>query len=780
MSIETAEKSVARIKDRDEDLVALREELDKLIAASQRAGDALQPRLADARSQLQKLGPAPKKEEPPEAPAVAQERSRLDQAIATLDGAQKTTGLVQVRAKQLISHVQELRREIFARTLLRRHTSPLRPDIWLQIARESEAAGRQIGAIADDWWSRAAQTKGALTLLCLIIFALWIGLHLAVVRTVRRYAPEPPQTTPSFLLRASTAGWVAFALALPTAITAFALYAGLDALSLLYLQTESLAGVALRGVLVFTGVCALAQAILSPERPSWRLFDLTDGAARRLSFLAQAIALVYGIDLFFNQAIRDLFLPITVNIAETFLANIAFGLLLLGVVASRFTRLHGARGNSDSTTRPRSEPLLIKAPILIVALAIIVASILGYVALGRFISSQVLLTSLALLVVLLVHLAIEAIAPVAAREPAAEPSSETPTEVLTAQDATAEETGDRGVLTRGFGLLLNALLALLAIPALLLTWGFSFPDIVGWFKTALFGFEIGQFRISLARILIAVGLFLGLIFMTRLGQRWLAGTVLKAPRVEASIAHSILTVLGYAGFGLAALIGVSYAGFDITNLAIVAGALSVGIGFGLQSIVNNFVSGLILLVERPIKVGDWIIVGTKEGYVRKISVRATEIETFDRASLIVPNAELITGAVTNWTHHNALGRVVINVGVSYDADPDRVTEILLEVAHANTTVLSQPPPLVAFENFGDSALEFSLRAYISNINRALSTRTELRTAILKAFRAEGIEIPFPQQDLHLRDLDGVRQAVAAAIQAQQRKRQSADDGGTIS
>ncbi|MEL7304130.1 MAG: mechanosensitive ion channel domain-containing protein, partial [Pseudomonadota bacterium] len=239
-------------------------------------------------------------------------------------------------------------------------------------------------------------------------------------------------------------------------------------------------------------------------------------------------------------------------------------------------------------------------------------------------------------------------------------------------------------------------------------------------------------------------------------------------RMDPGLAHSIHKGVGYAGMALAALAGLSYAGLDITNLAIVAGALSVGIGFGLQSIVNNFVSGLILLVERPIKVGDWIIVNGAEGHVRRINVRATEIETFDRASMILPNSELITGTVQNWTHRNSLGRVLVVVGVSYSSDPDHVTRVLMKIAEDCEHVIRHPAPFVTFDNLGDSALEFTLRAYVGDVSKSLMTRTEIRRLIVLRFREEGIEIPFPQQDLHIKDISEVAQPFVISA-AQQRR-----------
>jgi small-conductance mechanosensitive channel len=320
----------------------------------------------------------------------------------------------------------------------------------------------------------------------------------------------------------------------------------------------------------------------------------------------------------------------------------------------------------------------------------------------------------------------------------------------------------REQLARLAEIVLTLALVLCALPFLMLQWGFAPADIRDWFTSILFGIEIGHVRISLVRILGGILLFLVLLFATRLIQRWMRERAV-ASRIEPSIANSIETVVGYAGITLGALLAVSYAGFDVTNLAIVAGALSVGIGFGLQSIVNNFVSGLILLVERPIKVGDRVVVGDQQGYVRRISVRATEVETFDRASVIVPNSELITGRVVNWSHRDWRGAVNVKIGVAYDADPDEVIAILKKCAEEHPKVLPNPPPGVALDEFGDNALVFTLRVSLADIDEGGGVQSDLRLAVLKALRAAGIEIPFSQVDVTLRDLETMRRYLDEAL-----------------
>jgi small-conductance mechanosensitive channel len=299
---------------------------------------------------------------------------------------------------------------------------------------------------------------------------------------------------------------------------------------------------------------------------------------------------------------------------------------------------------------------------------------------------------------------------------------------------------------------LGIVLGVAVVLVSLNSWGIA-PHQVAWaFQWMTWGPSLGPVKLTTLSVAgVALALYLGF-FLSRLMRALMLARIFPRTALDPGVQYTISTTVHYVILILAGLIGLNILGFPLTNLALVAGALGVGIGFGLQNIVNNFLSGLILLFERPIKVGDMLVIDGQWGTVREIRVRSTIFETFDRYVLIIPNSELLSNKVANWTHYGAgINRLTLKVGVSYGSDVRQVTELITEICRANPRVVAALPPQVYFTVYGDSSLDFTIMVHLRTPSDRMPATHELNSAIFEGFKEHGIEIPMPQRDLYIKE-----------------------------
>jgi small-conductance mechanosensitive channel len=263
-------------------------------------------------------------------------------------------------------------------------------------------------------------------------------------------------------------------------------------------------------------------------------------------------------------------------------------------------------------------------------------------------------------------------------------------------------------------------------------------------------FDLNQTPVTPASILMFILILLVFFLISKILNRGILRRLLGRFQLEAGIRYTMVRISHYLVMVIGTIFAFQFVGIDLSGLAVIFGLLSVGIGFGLQNVTSNFMAGLILLFERPIKVGDRVTVGETEGDVTAINMRSTTIRSLDNITIIVPNSEFVSSNVINWSHGDPKIRLVLDVGVSYSSDVDLVIKALYEVAEEHPEVRTSPKPNVLLRGFGDSSWDMRLRVWIDHPKRFYITKSELNIAIVRKFREYGIEIPFPQRDLHVR------------------------------
>ncbi|NSY38190.1 DUF3772 domain-containing protein [Leisingera sp. ANG59] len=719
-------------------LEALRKELtsyrQRFLEARTENGD----RIKTLEGQISALGKAPEEGES-EPEDIARLRASLEEQLRDLKVPRIVSEEAYSRANGLISEIDKIIRERRTRKLLERGPSPLNPEHW-------PGALRTLSRSASSIWNETASRIGSATTAERIQNSLPALLLLLAIAAFLLLRGRPWAHAAGDYLRqfgSSGRGVWGFVVSLLEVILPFI---GIICLA----AAVELSGIlGSRGSLLLDYVPGWALVILSFHWLGNQLFSnrldndlvpVQEGRLNETRLMVDILAVI----LVMQDALVKLenieTIPSSVHAVASFPLITAAALVLL--------RLHriGAKRRQKQTADTAEDGAIAAGANRILAFARRASYLLGFVspllaAFGYVNAAEALIypavSTLALLAALLVFQRFLG-------------------DVygwLSGKGSAAQESL--------FAVLIGFLLAALALPLLALIWGARVADMTELWSRFLEGFQIGGTRISPTAFLTFAVVFAAGYALTRLIQGSLRNSLLPKTKIDPGGQNAITSGLGYVGIFLSALIAISMAGLDLSSLAIVAGALSVGIGFGLQNIVSNFVSGIILLIERPVSKGDWIEVGGLMGYVRDISVRSTRIETFDRTDVIVPNSDLISGTVTNYTRGNTVGRVIVPVGVAYGTDPRKVEAILAEIAKGHPMVLLNPAPSVVFQGFGADSLDFEIRAILRDVNWVLSVKSDMNYEIAKRFQEEGIEIPFMQRDIWIRNPEALAQTKAA-------------------
>ena len=770
------------------DVSEVRKDLQRVIDEAEKKRVQVRSRADAIQRQLDQLGAAPEDDDPDEDASISRIRDDLKRGARTYTGQVARIKLVEQRAADLLEDIAWWEQRLFRQQILHRVPMPLSLEIW----RVAAASGAELAMVVlrapAEWWGERREDEHDTIALALLLSMPVLGLLLGwPVRRwlIRHLGRDPEELQPSYARRIIAAVGDGLANAVVPAVIIGLVITSLwsqDVLTGVFGHLLTVAGGALAVYLVLVG---LSRAALSPYLVAWRILPVEPAYANELllairaTFAVVTIAMAILVLSLEIGAYPDEFMAAFFLIQTSLVAGLCLWMLAPRYWIDSLAASQGAGTVSEADAPAEDEgpatyaqadesagPHLLERGRALLRFALAFAPVLalaGFGRLGYFLQTRLLATmaliGLGVLLCAAVREGLERLyrsgfSPFQGRRAAGSPPP-----------------SDRSVRALVFwsSLVTNVLVFVPLVYLALLLYGVPPIALAIWTRDFFSGAEIAGLTLSPANLLLAVGALMATVFVTNLVRRWLNRKVLPNTRLDDGARNSISAATGYVGVGIGILLALSVVGLDFTNLALVAGALSLGIGFGLRNVVENFAAGLLLLIERPVKVGDWIIVGGNEGTVRHISVRSTEIETFNRASVIVPNSELISTAVTNWTHKNRMAREILKVGVAYGSDTRQVARILAGCAEQHPRVLKVPPPVVYFLGFGDSSLEFELRCFIGDTDDFVVVLSDLHFAADQAFREAGIKIPFPQRDLHLHQSPAVGPEAPGPVDTNQQR-----------
>ena len=702
------------------------------------AATLLAAELASVQARLAELGtPTEGVAEPAD---IAAQRQRLVKQQSELDADVKLARLLAVEAEQAAAAASAERRSRFNAELFARAPALTDSDYWRELSAESGSDLRRIARLNNELserlmavpWGAWLGAAGFIAVL-LLLRNLISSLALAVLSSrspagrLRRSA-RAAGTVLSWTL---TAGLVAEAL-----VAAVAVGAGEGASAGMQSLLTGFAGIAW-----FAGfTIGLGQGLLLPGKPSWRLPPLSNATALRLRWFPSTLALAMVLGFMLTRYSASAQLSLASAIAFKTLSSLLL-LFALGAAVLMLRRARRAAEDGETTAIPLWQPTLLALASLALVVALL-GLLTGYVALATFVINQsvwalVLGSTAYLLAVLVDDLLMAFLAPTEA-PPAATDAQVAARDKAPPQPRTRERTA---VLLSG---LFRVVLTLVTLMLLIAPFGEGPLELFQRAERFNEGFAIGELRLLPGTLLQGVLLLVLGLFAVSAVKGWLANRFMPTTRMDAGMRVSITTLFGYLGAVVVVALSMSAMGVGLERVAWVASALSVGIGFGLQAVVQNFVSGLILLAERPVKVGDWVSLPGVEGDIRRINVRATEIQQGDRSTVIVPNSEFITKVVRNVTYTDPLGMVQIKLPMPLNTDARAARELLLGTYREHPGVLESPAPNVQLDSVDGKTLMFNCTGFVSSPRLAYGVKSDLLFQILERLRDEGFELSSPQ------------------------------------